>query len=120
MAEWFCSGKKVLARHEIATTIVDIRKRLDQIQGAMKVFIVVDDIWDGKIWVEAIEQAFVASNPGSRIIVTTRKSEVAKNIGVDEQYPIQPLSEGYSKMLLSKISGIEDKLLDHDDVVKKF
>ncbi|KAF8644963.1 hypothetical protein HU200_066268 [Digitaria exilis] len=82
-------------------------------------FIVVDDIWDGKIWVEAIEQAFVASNPGSRIIVTTRKSEVAKNIGVDEQYPIQPLSEGYSKMLLSKISGIEDKLLDHDDVVKK-
>ncbi|KAF8644965.1 hypothetical protein HU200_066270 [Digitaria exilis] len=97
----------------------ELIKRICEFLDGKRCFIVVDDIWDAKIWLEVIEQAFVASNPGSRIIVTTRKSDVAKSIGVDEQYQIQPLSDGYSKMLLSKISGIEDNLLDNDDVVTK-
>ncbi|KAF8644866.1 hypothetical protein HU200_066300 [Digitaria exilis] len=108
-----------LKKNETEKTVVGHDENTIIDHDYKRCFIVVDDIWDAKIWLEVIEQAFVASNPGSRIIVTTRKSDVAKSIGVDEQYQIQPLSDGYSKMLLSKISGIEDNLLDNDDVVTK-
>jgi len=52
--------------------------------------IVIDDIWDEKTW-EVIKNAFVDSNPRSRIIATTRNSKVSEEIG--KVYRMEKLPE---------------------------
>lgn len=79
-------------------------------------FIVLDDLWDNSIW-EDIAQVFIESNKGSRIIVTTRKFDVAKQVG--EVYKMQPLSQMDSKKLLcTRIFGDDDHFSDYDGLSK--
>jgi disease resistance protein RPM1 len=60
-------------------------------------FIVVDDIWDTKTWGD-IELAFVDCNLGSRVVTTSRNSQVSENIG-HQVYRINRLSDQNSKEL---------------------
>ena len=57
-------------------------------------FIVIDDVWEKQSW-EAIRLASVDKNRDSRIIITTRKLEVAAKAG--EVYKLQPLPYDNSK-----------------------
>lgn len=59
--------------------------------------IVIDDIWDTKIWHDWIKFTFVDSKRGSKIIITTRIFEVAKI--ASDVYKLDPLSHGYSEEL---------------------
>ena len=53
-----------------------------------------NDIWDEKTW-EVIKNAFMDSNPRSRIIATTRNSKVSEEIG--KVYRMEKLPESQSK-----------------------
>ncbi|CAN6181183.1 unnamed protein product [Urochloa humidicola] len=80
-------------------------------------FIVIDDVWEPKSW-ERIRVALVENNRGSRIITTTRKSEVARG----EVYRPNPLSGNNSKRLFyRRIFGGDDKCPNNqvDDVSDK-
>ncbi|KAM3262239.1 hypothetical protein ACQJBY_052751 [Aegilops geniculata] len=59
--------------------------------------IVIDDMWDTKVWHDFIKFAFLGSKCGSKIIITTRIFEVAA-IATDV-YKLNPLSDGYSEEL---------------------
>ena len=59
--------------------------------------VVVDDMWDKKVWHDWIKFAFVDSKCGSKIIITTRIFEVAKI--ASDVYKLDPLSHGYSEEL---------------------
>ncbi|KAK3119372.1 hypothetical protein QOZ80_9BG0718810 [Eleusine coracana subsp. coracana] len=64
-------------------TILDERQLINEVREYLeskRYFIVVDDIWETKSW-ETIKLAFVQNNSGSRLITTTRKMEVAKEVG---------------------------------------
>jgi disease resistance protein RPM1 len=85
-------------------------------------FIVIDDVWEKESW-ETIRLAFIDTNTGSRIVSTTRKSEVT--IG-NKIYKPKPLSDEDSKRLFYKrIFGGEDKCSDKqvdevsDEILKK-
>lgn len=80
--------------------------------------IVLDDIWDTLIWA-AISSAFEESNHGSRIIVTSRNSDVSAKIG--DVYRMKPLSDSDSRMLLYTrlTSGGKHKWPTNEEVVKK-
>jgi len=70
-------------------------------------FVVIDDVWEPQSW-ETIKLAFVENNCGSRVIITTRKFEVAKKS--DEVYNLEPLSHDNSKKLFyTRLFGGEDK-----------
>jgi disease resistance protein RPM1 len=70
-------------------------------------FVVIDDIWDPQSW-ETIKLALVENNRGSRIIITTRKFEVARK--ADEVYKLEPLSQDNSKKLFyTRLFGGEGK-----------
>ncbi|KAG2561650.1 hypothetical protein PVAP13_8KG170502 [Panicum virgatum] len=70
--------------------------------------IVIDDVWNVEAW-EIIKCALIDKNVGSRVIVTTRKMDVAKFSSMDgELYELDPLSEKDSRRLLCKRIFNED------------
>ncbi|XP_057771683.1 putative late blight resistance protein homolog R1B-16 [Salvia miltiorrhiza] len=71
--------------------------------------IVLDDIWSTKFWDE-IRRCFPVNNNGSRIVITTRESDVAKYADSKSlHHQVQLLSESQSWDLLSQIVfGEED------------
>ncbi|CAN6270707.1 unnamed protein product [Urochloa humidicola] len=80
--------------------------------------IVLDDIWDTSIWA-TISNAFKESNQGSRIIVTSRNSDVSEKIG--DVYTMKPLSDSDSRMLLYTrlTSGGKHQWPENEELVKK-
>ncbi|XP_062197510.1 disease resistance protein Pik-2-like [Phragmites australis] len=70
-------------------------------------FIVIDDIWNISVW-EQIHYALIENERGSRIITTTRKLDVARQIG--GVYQLKPLSlDDSRKLFYLRIFGVEDK-----------
>ncbi|CAN6282680.1 unnamed protein product [Urochloa humidicola] len=91
--------------------MLDERQLIDQLRKFLKnktYFIVIDDIWDIPSW-KTIEYALDGdTNLGSRIIITTRNSDVAARVG--RSYKLQPLTLESSKILFyRRIFGTEDK-----------
>ena len=83
-------------------------------------FIVIDDVRDTQSW-GIIKLAIVENNNESRIIVTTRTHEVAREAG--EVYKLQSLSDENSrKLFFSRIFGGESKISDpqqNDELLDK-
>ncbi|XP_045087732.1 disease resistance protein RGA5 [Aegilops tauschii subsp. strangulata] len=80
---------------------LDERQLIDKLRGLLeknRYFIVIDDIWDTKIW-DILSCALMHNNCASRIITTTRILEVATNTG--EVYKLEPLSHDLSKELFN-------------------
>ncbi|KAH6816674.1 hypothetical protein C2S51_021494 [Perilla frutescens var. frutescens] len=71
--------------------------------------IVLDDIWSIKCW-DDIKWCFPDNNNGSRIVLTTRESDVARNVGTGgSQHEVQLLEESESWNLLHRtVFGEED------------
>ncbi|TVU23351.1 hypothetical protein EJB05_25710, partial [Eragrostis curvula] len=95
-------------------TILDERQLIDELRQYLRnkrYFIIIDDIWETKLW-ETIKLALVQNNTGSRLITTTRMLEVAKE--ADEVYKLQQLPYDKSKKLFyMRIFGDEGKCLDN-------
>ncbi|OEL18174.1 Disease resistance RPP13-like protein 4 [Dichanthelium oligosanthes] len=102
--------KGYYTRNNLNMDELDERRLIEEIREFLKekrYFIVIDDIWEKPSW-EIIKLVLVENNCGSRIITTTRNSEVAKETG--EVYKLQPLSYYHSrKLFYTRIFGGEGK-----------
>ncbi|CAL5035794.1 unnamed protein product [Urochloa decumbens] len=86
--------------------------------------IVVDDLWDKETW-KTIKHALQDSNCGSRVIITTRNSEVSTK--ANDVYKLKPLSHEKSKELFYKrvsrrngdnqLDNVSNKIIDKCDGV---
>jgi len=108
-------GKKVLMdilldldMYESHFTMLDERQLIDKLReslGKKRYLIVIDDIWDEKLW-RVINWAFSRSNNFySRLITTTRNANVAKLCCSSINgfvYQMKPLSDDDSKRLFYK------------------
>uniref|UniRef100_A0A0E0HHF0 Uncharacterized protein n=1 Tax=Oryza nivara TaxID=4536 RepID=A0A0E0HHF0_ORYNI len=94
--------------------VLDEKQLMDELKEFVKekrCFIVIDDIWDKESW-KLIRCALQESDCGSRLVITTRISEVATHAG--EAYKIQPLSRDNSeKLLYARIVDGEWKYFDN-------
>ncbi|KAJ9159161.1 hypothetical protein P3X46_024686 [Hevea brasiliensis] len=80
-------GIDTMSDHELR---VEINKFLQQ----RRYLIVLDDVWNNDAW-NTFKHAFPNNKEGSRILLTTRRSEVAKNASIespDKIYALNPLS----------------------------
>ncbi|KAF2320506.1 hypothetical protein GH714_027821 [Hevea brasiliensis] len=80
-------GIDTMSDHELR---VEINKFLQQ----RRYLIVLDDVWNNDAW-NTFKHAFPNNKEGSRILLTTRRSEVAKNASIespDKVYALNPLS----------------------------
>ncbi|CAO1943300.1 unnamed protein product [Urochloa humidicola] len=107
--------------HQINEFIDELREFLLENK---RFFIVIDDIWEVQSW-ETIKLAFHDDNTcGGRVLITTRKLDVATK--ADEIYKLPPLPYASSKELFySRICGDEGKCVDNqqdgvsDEILKK-
>jgi len=82
--------------------------------------IVIDDVWETQSW-GIIKRALVNNNNGSRVLITTRTHEVAREAG--EVFKLQPLSnENSRKLFFARIFDGESKISDpepDDEILDK-
>ncbi|WVZ88125.1 hypothetical protein U9M48_034676 [Paspalum notatum var. saurae] len=101
----------------IKSTGWDVERLYDELHRFLhnkRFFIVIDDIWDTKSW-KRILYSLKDNNCGSRIIMTTRNSDVVtKDVDV---YKLKPLSHDNSKILFNKriLTGDGECLVNQSD-----
>ncbi|KAM7485859.1 hypothetical protein LguiA_001868 [Lonicera macranthoides] len=80
----------------------ELVRQLYEIQLQKKCLVVLDDIWDNDVW-NALRPAFPYGDTGSRILLTTRKKEVAFHIDrYGYHHPLGFLNREESWQLLVK------------------
>ncbi|XP_066366948.1 disease resistance protein RGA5-like [Miscanthus floridulus] len=102
-------------------------KKISNFLQHKRYLIVVDDLWDSESW-ETIQNALIKNSCASRIITTTRKTEVAKSCCSSRRghiYKLRPLNpENSRKLFLKRIFGSEEGCPSDlsevcDDILKK-
>ena len=86
---------KHISREEIKFEDLNkLQESLSEKLAKRRFLLVLDDVWneDYTEW-ELLQRPFVAGAPGSKIIVTTRKTTVASVMDSDQAYPMKLLSE---------------------------
>ncbi|CAD6252455.1 unnamed protein product [Miscanthus lutarioriparius] len=95
---------------ELNLTILNERQLIDELREFLKdnrYFIAIDDIWDVPSW-NIIRYALYDNSLGSKIVITTRKHDVAMKVGCS--YDMEPLPYESSKELFyGRIFGSEQK-----------
>ncbi|WVZ52916.1 hypothetical protein U9M48_003915 [Paspalum notatum var. saurae] len=87
----------------------ELIRNIREFLGDKRYFVVIDDVWDEEAW-KTIKCAFPDKNVGSRVIVTTRKVDVAKfSSTCADVVELDPLSGEDSRRLFCK------RVFDQDD-----
>ncbi|KAH6810265.1 hypothetical protein C2S51_024027 [Perilla frutescens var. frutescens] len=110
-----------LKQESASETVQELGQNLHQVLYNRRYLIVLDDVWDVKVWDE-IQLYFPDNNNGSRIVLTTRLSNMAINI-CDSSYCLirmNLLDENKSWILFCEtVFGCEDCPLELEEVGKE-
>ncbi|CAL4992579.1 unnamed protein product [Urochloa decumbens] len=85
-----------------------------------KFLLVMDDVWSERPWTDVLKIPVLQaarSNPGSMVIVTTRKEHIAKDMGLGatyHQHRVRPMRDGDAWSLLKKQLPPQDVGSDSD------
>ncbi|KAL0348714.1 UNVERIFIED_CONTAM: putative disease resistance protein RGA1 [Sesamum angustifolium] len=89
-------------------------KAVEKSISGQKFLLVLDDVWeeDDSKW-ESLKECLKSGDPGSRILVTTRKTRVAQIMGTTYRHTLEPLSDSYCWSVLSQLAfqgrGVTDR-----------
>ncbi|PWA37108.1 NB-ARC domains-containing protein [Artemisia annua] len=86
-----------------------LQKALEDRLMGKRFLIVLDDVWSDKLedW-ETLAGPFYKGAPGSKIIITTRKTELLRRLHHVHQYDLQKLSHDDALCLFAQHAGLDD------------
>ncbi|XP_044496596.1 putative disease resistance protein RGA3 [Mangifera indica] len=101
--------------HELETVVQNIRQVLDK----KKFLLILDDVWteNPKNW-ENLKSSLTCGSPESRIVVTTRKEEVANVIGTTKIISLGTLLEDKCWLLFSGIAFFGKTIEESNELVE--
>ncbi|XP_019197941.1 PREDICTED: putative late blight resistance protein homolog R1B-8 [Ipomoea nil] len=99
---------------------VDLANKLRQCLMGQRYLLVMDDVWDTKVW-DDVHRCFPDDSNGSRILLTTRLKEVAHYAGLSKYIctlPFLNLDESW-KLFYSKVSNEETLPVELEKIGKR-
>ncbi|XP_021293996.1 putative disease resistance protein RGA3 [Herrania umbratica] len=93
---------------EVAPNVIELETLLQKIHHSIerkKFLLVLDDVWteDCTKW-ESLKHSLKCGSPGSKILITTRKENVANIMGSTTLFPLSQLSEEECWLLFSQVA----------------
>ncbi|OMO96114.1 Disease resistance protein [Corchorus capsularis] len=93
---------------QVAPSVVELETLLQKIHQSLerkKFLLVLDDVWteDSRKW-ESLKHSLKCGSPGSKILITTRKENVANIMGSTTMFPLGQLSEEECWKLFSQVA----------------
>lgn len=82
---------------------VDLEPMLNNVVKNKKLFLVLDDVWDARVWVGLLDKPLRSALAGSRVLVTTRQQAVAMGMGAVHYHQVERLSNEDGWSLLCKM-----------------
>ena len=108
------------SKHESLNKVTEFQTLLHEIHNLIKekkLFPVLDDVWtEDFIKSELFRNVLICGAQGSRILVTTRKKNVAEMMESSHMINLGKLNEEDSQMLFSKIVFSNKGLEQHEDL----
>ncbi|KAJ6791734.1 putative disease resistance protein RGA4 [Iris pallida] len=95
---------------------VDLEPMLNNVVKNKKLFLVLDDVWDARVWVGLLDKPLRSALAGSRVLVTTRQQAVAMGMDAVHYHRVERLSneDGWSllcKMVLNMDTPVQQEAL---------
>ncbi|KAK1269403.1 Disease resistance protein RGA2 [Acorus gramineus] len=78
--------------------------KLHKLLGGKRVLLVLDDLWSNQVWEECLRVPFHSfCNPDSRVLITARNGEIARQMGAVYTHEMKLLSDDDGLSLLHKV-----------------
>ncbi|XP_038980058.1 putative disease resistance protein RGA3 isoform X2 [Phoenix dactylifera] len=82
---------------------------LSELLRKKKFFVVLDDVWDAQVWDQLLRNPLQSGSTDSRILITTRNINIAKQMGAIYSHMVEKLSREDGWSLICKVVFEEDK-----------
>ncbi|KAG1326141.1 putative disease resistance protein RGA3 [Cocos nucifera] len=76
---------------------------LSEVVRSKKIFIVLDDVWDSRVWDELLKDPLQSSSVDGRILITTRHEDIARQMGAVHIHRVEKLSPEDGWSLICKV-----------------
>nr|XP_019705695.1 putative disease resistance protein RGA3 [Elaeis guineensis] len=96
-----------------------LEPKVESSLGGKKLFLVLDDVWTAKVWCDLLCNTLKSCAAGSRILVTTRNEQIAKQMMAVNTHHVNKLSLEDSWLLLCKkmvLTGEEGEIQHLKDI----
>nr|XP_010914651.1 putative disease resistance protein RGA3 [Elaeis guineensis] len=95
---------------------------LSQVITNKKFFLILDDVWDAQVWDQVLRKPLQSGLADSRILITTRNIDIAKQMGATYSHMVEKLSPEDGWSLICKMvfeEGDEQDMHDLSDIGMK-
>ncbi|XP_073005561.1 putative disease resistance RPP13-like protein 1 [Typha latifolia] len=94
----------------------DLEPMLSQLVKDKRFFLVLDDVWDARVWEDLLRKPMRSASPESRILLTTRHEAVANRMGATQLHHVEKLSDNDGWSLVSKMVFEDGEEGDMDEL----
>ncbi|XP_072962601.1 putative disease resistance protein RGA3 [Typha angustifolia] len=96
----------------VSQTKAQLEANLAAVVAKKRFLLVLDDVWDARIWKELLQTPLQDGACGSRVLVTTRDENVASQMGIVQLHHIKPLTIEDSWLLLCQSVPLDEDKVD--------
>jgi hypothetical protein len=90
-------------------SVADLGRTLARLVEKKRCLLVLDDVWYGGVWEDVLRRPFERAGRGSKVLVTTRHSSIAREVGAGHVHRVKKLGADDSWLLLRSAARVVDE-----------